>query len=113
MLAIDTSRNHYLNTKVEVVAAVKVRKWNHFSGELVLEELVFQCLPARRSILASSISKHCCLGNSPEEAVEGVGVGERKGISWYHLVMISALWSNISDPSARWEKELDQCEILF
>jgi hypothetical protein len=30
--------------------------------------------------------------------VAGVGVEERKGISLYHLVMISALGSDISDP---------------
>ncbi len=83
MLATDTSRNHCLDAKAEAGVAVKVTKWNHFSGELVLGECVFQSLSARRSISASSISRHCCLARSPEEAVAEVGVGveERKGIS--------------------------------
>ena len=87
-----------MNAKAEAGVAVKVTKWNHFSEELVLKERVFQCLSARRSISASSISRHCCLAHSPEEAVARVGVEERKVISLYHLVMISALGSDISDP---------------
>lgn len=104
MLAIDSSRNHCLNAKAEAGVAVKVGMWNHFFGQLVLGERVFHYRWVRRSILASSILKHDCLGIPPEGAAVGVGMEEWKGISYYQLAMKSVFEIDMSNPSERWSQ---------